>query len=140
MRRLDHRLAAPATLPLLRSLELFAPLAPATQEALAHRLVEVDVPSGGVVVAEGELSDRFYLIASGEVCVTRAGTMLRSQSAGDFFGEIGLLRDMPRTATVTATTPTRLYALERADFLEAVTGEDESLAATQEVVSRRLAV
>jgi CRP-like cAMP-binding protein len=66
--------------------------------------------------------------------------MLRSQSAGDFFGEIGLLRDMPRTATVTATTPTRLYALERADFLEAVTGEDESLAATQEVVSRRLAV
>jgi MFS family permease len=140
MRRLDRRLAAPATLPLLRSLALFAPLAPATQEALAHRLVEVDVAPGEVVVAERERSDRFYLIASGEVCVTRAGTVLRTQSAGDFFGEIGLLRDMPRTATVTATAPTRLYALDRSDFLDAVTGQDESLAAAQEVVSRRLAV
>jgi MFS family permease len=140
MRRLDHRLAPPATLPLVRSLALFAPLGPAIQETLARRLVELEVASGAVVVAEGEVSDRFYVIASGEVRVTRGGTVLRTESAGEFFGEIGLLRDVPRTATVTATEPTRLYALERADFLEAVTGEDESLAATEEVVTRRLAV
>jgi MFS family permease len=140
MRRLDTRLAPPATLPLIRSLALFAPLPPATQESLARRLVEIDVPAGAVVVAEGEVSDRFYVIASGEVSVTQAGTALRTEASGDFFGEIGLLRDVPRTATVTALAPTRLYALDRADFLDAVTGLDESLAATEEVVSRRLAV
>jgi hypothetical protein len=140
MRQLDARLAPPATLPLLRSLALFAPLAPAMQEALARRLVVIDVAPGAVVVAEGEVSDRFYVIESGEVRVTQAGTLLRTEAAGEFFGEIGLLRDVPRTATVTATAPTRLYALERADFLDAVTGQDESLAATEEVVSRRLAV
>jgi MFS family permease len=140
MRRLDERLAPPATLPLLRSLALFAPLPPATQEALARRLVEIDVAPGVVVVAEGEVSDHFYVIESGEVRVTRAGTLLRTEAAGDFFGEIGLLRDVPRTATVTASAPTRVYALDREHFLAAVTGQDESLAATEEVVSRRLAV
>jgi CRP-like cAMP-binding protein len=95
---------------------------------------------GAVVVAEGEVSDRFYVIESGEVRVSRAGAVLRTEAAGDFFGEIGLLRDVSRTATVTAIAPTRLYALDRADFLDAVTGQDDSLAATEEVVSRRLAV
>jgi MFS family permease len=140
MRRLDHSLAAPPTLPLLQSLALFAPLSPSMQETLARKLVEVEVDAGTIVVSEGDVSDRFYLIESGEVAVTQRGIFLRSESTGDFFGEIGLLRDVPRTATVTATAPTRLYALDRADFLDAVTGQDEALAATEEVVSRRLAV
>jgi hypothetical protein len=140
MRRLDQRLAAPPTLPLLQSLALFAPLSAALRETLAHRLVPVDVVAGEVVVAEGEVSDRFYVIESGELEVSQRGRVIRTESAGDFFGEIGLLRDVPRTATVTAASPARLYALERADFLEAVTGQDEALAATEEVVSRRLAV
>jgi MFS family permease len=140
MRHLDRSLAAPATLPLLRSIALFAPLAPSMQETLARKLVEVEVPSGTVVVAEGDVSDRFFLIESGELEVTRGGVVLRSESTGDFFGEIGLLRDVPRTATVTATTAARLYALDRSDFLDAVTGQDEALAATEDVVSRRLAV
>jgi MFS family permease len=140
MRRLDSRLTAPATLPLIRSLALFAPLAPATQESLARRLVQVDVPAGAVVVSEGDVSDRFYVISAGEVQVTQDGAVLRSEAAGEFFGEIGLLRDVPRTATVTATVPTRLYALDRDDFLDAVTGQDDALAATEDVVSRRLAV
>jgi MFS family permease len=140
MRRLDDRLTPPVTLPLLRSLALFAPLQPSVLEAVARKLVEIEVAPGVVVVAEGEVSDRFYVIESGEVRVTQAGTVLRTEAAGDFFGEIGLLRDVSRTATVTATAPTRLYALDRADFLDAVTGQDESLAATEDVVSRRLAV
>jgi MFS family permease len=140
MRHLDRSLTAPATLPLIRSLALFAPLSPSTQETLARKLVEVDVAAGTVVVEEGEVSDRFYVIESGEVEVTQRGIVLRSESTGDFFGEIGLLRDVPRTATVTATAPTRLYALDRNDFLDAVTGQDEALAATEDVVSRRLAV
>jgi hypothetical protein len=140
MRRLDRRLAAPDTLPLIASLDLFAPLSPSLRETLAHRLVPVDVAAGEVVVAEGEASDRFYVIESGEVEVSQAGLLLRTECAGDFFGEIGLLRDVPRTATVTAVSPVRLHALERTDFLDAVTGQDEALAATEEVVSRRLAV
>ncbi|WP_151082754.1 MFS transporter [Nocardioides cynanchi] len=140
MRRLDVRLEQPVTLPLLSSLALFAPLSPATRESLARRLVQVDVAPGTVVVAEGEVSDRFYVIGSGEVQVTQAGTLLRTETDGDFFGEIGLLRDVPRTASVTATSPTRLYALDRAEFLGAVTGHDDSLAATEEVVTHRLAV
>lgn len=140
MRSLDRSLAAPATLPLVRSMALFAPLAPSLQETLARKLVEVEVASGTVVVAEGDVSDRFFLIESGELEVTQGGVVLRSESTGDFFGEIGLLRDVPRTATVTATTTARLYALDRSDFLDAVTGQDEALAATEDVVSRRLAV
>jgi MFS family permease len=140
MRKLDRSLAAPATLPLLQTMALFAPLTPSMQETLARKLVEVEVPSGTVVVAEGDVSDRFFLIESGELEVTRGGVVLRSESTGDFFGEIGLLRDVPRTATVTATTAARLYALDRSDFLDAVTGQDEALAATEDVVSRRLAV
>jgi MFS family permease len=140
MRSLDRSLAAPATLALVRSMALFAPLAPSLQETLARKLVEVEVASGTVVVAEGDVSDRFFLIESGELEVTQGGVVLRSESTGDFFGEIGLLRDVPRTATVTATTTARLYALDRSDFLDAVTGQDEALAATEDVVSRRLAV
>jgi predicted MFS family arabinose efflux permease len=140
MRSLDRSLAAPATLALVRSMALFAPLAPSLQETLARKLVEVEVASGTVVVAEGDVSDRFFLIESGELEVTQGGVVLRSESTGDFFGEIGLLRDVPRTATVTATTAARLYALDRSDFLDAVTGQDEALAATEDVVSRRLAV
>ncbi|MDX6360543.1 MAG: hypothetical protein QOH37_3597 [Nocardioidaceae bacterium] len=140
MRHLDARLTPPVALPLLRSLALFAPLQPSVLEAVARKLVEIDVTPGAVVVAEGEVSDRFYVIESGEVRVTQSGTVLRTEAAGDFFGEIGLLRDVSRTATVTAIAPTRLYALDRADFLDAVTGQDESLAATEDVISRRLAV
>jgi len=140
MRRLDARLAEPEGLALLRSVALFEPLAPATQEALARRLEPVSVPAGSAVLREGEASDRFYLIVSGEVEVTQGNRVLRDERAGEFFGEIGLLRDVPRTATVTAVVDTELLALDRHDFLAAVTGVSESRSAAEEVVARRLAV
>jgi predicted MFS family arabinose efflux permease len=140
VRRLDARLTEPEHLSLLRSLEIFAPLAPPTLEALAHKLVAVSVASGDVVVREGETSDRFYVIASGSVEVSVQGRVLRVESAGDFFGEIGLIRDVPRTATVTAVQPSELLALDRDDFLEAVSGIGEASRAAEEIVTRRLAV
>jgi MFS family permease len=140
MRRLDARLREPEGLPLLRSLPLFAPLAPAAQEALAHRAERVRVPAGTPVVREGEVSDRFYVIAAGSVVVTSAGRQLRTEHAGDFFGEIGLLRDVPRTATVTAVDDVDLLVLGRADFLAAVAAAPEARLVTEEVISRRLAV
>ena len=140
MRRLDARLTEPAHLPLLRSIGIFAPLAPPVLEALARQLESVTFKEGAAIVREGETSDRFYVIADGSVEVTQAGRLLRTEVAGEFFGEIGLLRDVARTATVTALTDTTLLALERHDFLEAVTGVSEARTAADEVVSRRLGV
>ena len=140
VRRLDARLAEPAHLALLRSVSLFSPLSPPTLEALAHAASTVSVAAGETVVVEGEAADRFFVIVSGSVEVTQQGSFLRTEAAGEFFGEIGLLRDVPRTATVTATTDVELVALDRAEFLSAVTGLRESRLAAEEIVSRRLGV
>ena len=139
MRHLDQRLEAPDGLPLLRAISMFTPLNPVVQEALARALVRVEVGAGEVVVREGDESDLFYVIESGRVQVTAAdGHVLREEGPGDYFGEIGLLRDVPRTATITALEPTLLLALERDEFLEAVTGQGESRRLAEDVVLRRL--
>jgi predicted MFS family arabinose efflux permease len=136
--RLDATLRAPAGTDLLRGIAIFTPLPPSTIEALASLLTTESAPAGTAVVREGGVSDRFLVIISGRVEVTQHGEHLRFEGPGEFFGEIGLLRDVPRTATVTATEDTTLYSLAREDFLDAVLGLDESLAAADDVVMRRL--
>ncbi|MGN6576248.1 MAG: MFS transporter [Nocardioides sp.] len=138
MRGLDSRLRRPAFLDRLEAVPMFAPLTPAVLESLARSLITVPVAAGEVVLREGEDSDRFYVIDSGLVEVTQEGTVVRREGPGDFFGEIGLLRDVPRTATITAVEDSVLVALEREDFLSAVTGEREARTAADEVVNRRL--
>ncbi len=140
MRALDARLRPPLTLPLVQAIEMFAPLAPAVMESLARSLVASRVPAGEVVVREGEASDCFYIIESGLVEVTQDGRVLREEGTGDFFGEIGLLRDVPRTATITALEDTALLVLGRDDFLAAVNGEREASLAADAIVARRLSV
>ncbi len=138
-RRLDATLSAPEGTALLRSISIFSPLSPAKIEALAGGLTTETASAGTAVVREGEVSDRFLVIVSGRVEVTLDGEHVRFEGPGDFFGEIGLLRDVPRTATVTAVEDATLYSLAREDFLDAVLGVDESLAAADDVVMRRLA-
>ena len=138
-RRLDATLSAPEGTALLRSISIFSPLSPAKIEALAGGLTTETASAGTAVVREGEVSDRFLVIVSGRVEVTLDGEHVRFEGPGEFFGEIGLLRDVPRTATVTAVEDTTLYSLSREDFLDAVLGVDESLAAADDVVMRRLA-
>ena len=140
MRRLDARLTTPPGLDLLRAISIFRPLSAATAEGLARELVEVPVAAGETVVREGEESDRFFIIESGLVEVTQGGTVLRREGPGEFFGEIGLLRDIPRTATVTAVEDSVLQGLSREDFLAAVNGERESYLAVDDIVTRRLTV
>ena len=138
MRALDD-LAAPTRQQLLvDEVPMFAPLSLAGKERLATKLTAVDVPAGEVVLRAGDVGDRFYIVDSGTVRIgLEEGE--KESGAGDYFGEIALLRDVPRTATVTAVTATRLYALERADFLAAVTGHALAEAAAHEVVDARLA-
>jgi MFS family permease len=139
MRSLDRRLEAPAGLPLLQAIPMFGPLNPITLDHLARALDRVEVPAGEVIVREGDASDLFYVIESGRVQVTAAdGQVLREEGPGDYFGEIGLLRDVPRTATITAMEPTVLMALEREEFLDAVTGQGEARRLAEDIVGRRL--
>ncbi len=124
---------------LLRELTVFAPLSLPAIEQLAAHLESVAVAAGTAVVREGEPGDEFYIVEEGALAVTVGGEARTPIHAGGFFGEIALLRETPRTATVTATTDCRLLTVEREQFLAAVTGHAESAAAADLVVSRRLA-
>ena len=131
------RVAAPAArLDLVERVPMFAPLSLAAKEQIARRLTPVDVPSGEVVIRAGEAGDRFYVVTAGELRVD-AGGVEATMREGDSFGEIALLHDVPRTATVEAAEDSRLYALERDDFLAAVTGHREARAAGEAVAAAR---
>jgi MFS family permease len=125
-------------LALLRGNAIFAPLPASTLEQLADRLQEVRVPAGDVIVRQGESGDRFYLIEAGTVEVAVDGRPGHELGPGEGFGEIALLRNVPRTATVTARTDAVLYALERDAFVPAVTGSGPSLSAAEGVIGMRL--
>ena len=137
-RAIDGRLGIPLHVPLLRGTDIFAPLPQAAIETIARELVEVRAASGEVVLREGDRSDRFYVIESGRVEVTQAGRVLRQEGPGDYFGEIGLLRDVPRTATITALEDTVLQALDRDTFLRVVSGHREVGVAAESTVRFRL--
>jgi hypothetical protein len=117
---------------------LFAMLAAPVLEDLARALRRRAVSAGEVVVREGEPGDLFYLIADGQFDVSIAGRYIRTAGPGDNFGEIALLRDGIRTATVTSRGSGTLYALEREPFLDAVTGSVIAHTAAQEMVADRL--
>ncbi len=123
----------PASVDLLRGVEILAPLAPATLDRLARSLIEVRIAAGTEIIRKGDPGDRFYVIEDGEVEVE--GKVL---ARGSSFGEIALLRDVPRTATVTARTEVLLRALERSDFLRAVTEHAASTSAADAIIARRL--
>jgi MFS family permease len=124
-------------LELLREIPMFAPLPPTTLESLAHALRLLHVPAGADVVRAGEAGDDYFVIDEGRAEVV-VGSEPKPLGPGDAFGEIALLRDVPRTATVRAVTDLRLYALAREPFLEAVTGHVPSLRAADLLVAERL--
>ena len=107
---------------LLRRMPLFQPLPPPELEGVARVMEPLAASSGEVLIREGEPGDLFYVIADGEVRVSTASGFESVLEHGDGFGEIALLNDSPRTATVTAIAETSLYTLTGEDFLRAVTG------------------
>jgi CRP-like cAMP-binding protein len=122
----------------LRSGPIFAPLPPAIVEHLALSLEPVAVSAGTEIIRQGESGDRFYLVADGELAVSMDGRETARLGSGDSFGEIALLRDVPRTATVSAKTDALVYGLDRDEFIAAVTGHAESADAADAVIARRL--
>jgi hypothetical protein len=138
--RIDRSMPAPGPeLELLRNLAMFTPLSLAVTELLAAELEPRQFPAGAVVIREGEAGDKFHLIVDGTAAVNVRGTPRPTLRAGDCFGEIALLRDIPRTATVTAEQPLRTLALGREEFLAAVTGNSTSRAAADTLAAQRLA-
>jgi MFS family permease len=127
-------------LSLLSAVPLFEPLSVAAKEHLASRLGARSVPAGATIVSEGEPGDYFYVVVEGQADVTIRGAYVRSQGPGDSFGEIALLRDVPRTATVTARQPMELCTIRREDFLAVVTGHPAVRRAVEAVARERLAM
>ena len=119
---------------LLRRLPAFAPLHPLALEAVARTATEVPVVTGQVVMTEGEFGDRFYAVAEGSFDITTGGRHVSTAERGGCFGEVALLANVPRTATITASRPGSLLAINRVPFLVAVTGSDSSCQAAWGVI------
>ena len=103
-------------------------------------MAQVNVGPGEVVIREGETGDSFYVVAEGMLDVSSDhGAPAPPMVCGDFFGEIALLRDCPRTATVTARSDSVLYSLEREAFLLAVSAHPRSTEAAHGVADARVA-
>lgn len=135
LRRIDDEaVIAVEPLELLRKIEIFAELPEPVLERLAASATPISVAADGVVVSRGEVGNHFYAIAAGKVAVELADGTTRELGPGDSFGEIALLRDVPRTATVRALEALRLFAVEREEFLLAVTGHAPTLEAAENVV------
>jgi predicted MFS family arabinose efflux permease len=126
-------------LALLRAIPIFAPLPGPTLEHLARALQPLHAAAGTTIFEEGDHGDRFYVVESGRVEVRQEGVLANELGPGDFFGEIALLRDVPRTAGVAAVEATDLLSLERDEFIGAVTGFAASEEAADAVVGARLA-
>jgi MFS family permease len=125
-------------LELLRAVPMFAVLPEPTLEQLAGKLTRVRHRAGQTVFSQGDTGDRFYVIAAGTAEISIDGKPVNALGPGDYFGEIALIRDVPRTAGVTTTSDIDLYALERDDFIAAVTGHAPSAEAADAVIATRL--
>lgn len=125
-------------LKLLRGVSMFRSLPMTVLEQLAGSLTSAEFQPGQDVCVEGEPGDRFFLIAGGRASVATGGRVIRELGPGDSFGEIALLHEVPRTATVRAESGLLTYALAREDFVYAVTGNPSSAREAESVIERRL--
>jgi Cyclic nucleotide-binding domain/Major Facilitator Superfamily len=126
-------------LALLRGVPMFGLLPLTVLEQVAADARPRSIPAGTRIIGEGEVGGSFYVLAEGEVEATVRGRVVRRLHPGESFGEIALLRDVPRTASVTTRTDVEALVLDREAFVSAVTGDRSSLTAAERVIEERLA-
>jgi Cyclic nucleotide-binding domain/Major Facilitator Superfamily len=137
--RLERQAAVPARqLELVSRLAMFAPLPRTDLERVARQLDRVDVASGTEVIRQGDVGDRFYVVEEGSFEVVADGRVLSTMTEGDHFGEIALLHDVLRTATVRAATDGVVWALDQEEFLATVTGMPQAKTLAHEISAERL--
>jgi CRP/FNR family cyclic AMP-dependent transcriptional regulator len=123
----------------LKRAPLFEGLSRAELVLLSRVSEDLEVPAGKVLCREGEIGHEFFVIIDGEIDVTRDGEHLATRSSGDFFGEIALLEEMPRTATVTAKTPLRFFVLTRQAFVRLIDANPRVERKVLRTLARRVA-
>jgi MFS family permease len=139
MRDSDRHALVPAReLALLRGVPMLGALPMTAIEELACRMQSRRFPGGAPIVTLGEVGDRFYVLASGHAEVRMPGNDSHTLGPGDSFGEIALLRDVRRTATVTALEEVETLAIDRDVFVAAVSGDRISLEAADAQIRERL--
>ena len=117
---------------------VFAALPAPTMERLGRTVTHRTVPAHTAIVVQGDEGDHYYVIVDGECTVVKDGEIVNRLGPGRSFGEIALLRDVPRTSTVTAVTDAELLVIDRADFLEAVTGHPRSLTTARSIAANHV--
>jgi MFS family permease len=139
LRAIDRASVLPERqLALLRNIAMFAPLPSVDLERLARQLDRIVTPAGTDVIRQGDVGDRFYVIDEGSFEVLVDGQRVNTLDEGAFFGEIALLHDVPRTATVRATGDGAVWALDQEEFLTTVTGLPQSESAAHAISAERL--
>jgi MFS family permease len=133
LRAIDRRAAVPEATGLFRGVPLLGVLPEPVLERLARQSETASFAAGSTIIREGDVGDRFYIVSSGIV-----GILGRELGSGEAFGEIALLRDVPRTASAVAVTDVTLVTLERAPFVAAVTGHAPSAAEADTLIAARL--
>jgi CRP/FNR family transcriptional regulator, cyclic AMP receptor protein len=123
---------------LLGQVPLFAHLGHRGLEHVATLVDEVDVPAGQVLTRQGRSGGEFFVILEGTVTVNRDGSDIGTMGPGDFLGEIALLDDGPRTATVTTNTPARLLVLAHREFHSLVDHDPEIRLAVLQALAQRV--
>jgi len=125
-------------LDLLRRVQIFADLPQATLERVATHVAHESFDADATIFRQGDTGDRFYVVEDGRVAIDVDGRRVGVFDSGTSFGEIGLLRSIPRTASAVALTHTRLAAIEGEAFVAAVTGHGPSEQAAERLVAARL--
>jgi CRP/FNR family cyclic AMP-dependent transcriptional regulator len=123
----------------LKGAPLFEGLSRKELAQLARVSEDLEVEPGTVLCKEGDIGHEFFVIVDGKVKITRKGRRVSIRGGGDFVGEIALIEDVPRTATVTAETPVRLFVLTRKDFRHLLDEQPNVERKVMRVLARRLA-
>jgi CRP-like cAMP-binding protein len=133
------RLHRNAKAELLRRAPLFAGLSKKELAQLSGIADELDLGAGRKLIAEGDRGREFFVLVEGEADVRKQGRKLRTLHAGDFFGEIALVSDVPRTSTVTTTSSVRLLVLTKRDFQRLMREQPSLQRKVLEALAMRLA-